>query len=140
MTATGVRVYLHSPVRRPYLAAVVAPEVHGLARHFGAHRIHVRTGWRSAPHYELRAEPRAGRPIDWPAVAAALAEGATAIPPPAVDGAAYLHTATELGRIEAVPPPYLPLQPHGATELLAPARRRAGPARRAARPRASPSC
>jgi hypothetical protein len=121
MTTTGVRVYLHSPVRRRYLAAVVAPEVRGLARHFGAHQIHVRTGWLAAPHYELRAEPSAGRPIDWPAVAAALAAGAHRHPAAPLDGAAYLHTAAELGRIEAVPPPYPPLQPHGATELLAPA-------------------
>jgi hypothetical protein len=119
MHAVGVRVYVHSPARRHYLAAVIAPLVRALAgRSQPPARIHLATGWRFGPHFELRADAPPGRPVDWMAIAAALAEGARQFPT-GVSEAEYLRTATVLGRLEAVPPPYLPRHRHGHTELLA---------------------
>ncbi len=68
----------------------------------------------------MRADPPASGPIDWDGVARALAEGAHDRPAPAVavSDEEYLRAATLLGQMEAVPPPYLPRGPHGATELL----------------------
>ncbi len=120
MTATGVRVFVLSPARREYLASVLAPIARGLASQFGADRIHVSTGWRFGPHFDLRAQAHQGRPIDWEGVAVALAQGTRRYPVPAgTSEEAYLRTATMLGQMEAVPPPYLPRHPHGHTELLA---------------------
>lgn len=118
----GVRVYLHSPVRRGYLATVMAPLARRLAGQFGAQRVHVVTGWRFGAHFDLMGYPDPARPIDWEEVAQALVEGSRRYPPPADcgDEEHYLRTATLLGRIEAVPPPYLPRRAHGHTELLAP--------------------
>ncbi|MDQ1420655.1 MAG: hypothetical protein QOJ52_2617 [Acidimicrobiaceae bacterium] len=120
MNATGVRVHVHSRLRRRYLAAVIAPLARELAdRPEPPARIHLATGWRFGPHFDLRADARPGHPVDWQAIGGALAEGAAGFPI-GVSEAEYLRTATLLGRIEAVPPPYLPRHPHGHTELLAP--------------------
>jgi hypothetical protein len=119
---TGVRVYLQSPVRRGYLATVMAPLARRLVGQFGAERVHVVTGWRFGPHFDLKGYASPGRPVDWDEVGQALAEGARRCPPPpgGADEEDYLRTATLLGQIEAVPPPYLPLRAHGHTELLEP--------------------
>jgi hypothetical protein len=120
VTATGVRVYIQSPVRRGYVASVIAPLARGVANQFGADQVHLSTGWRFGPHFDLWAHAHPGRPIDWDGVALALAEGARQHPAQASEASeeAYLRTATMLGQIEAVPPPYLPRRPHGHTELL----------------------
>lgn len=122
MTAVGARVYLHSHDRRHYLASVVAGQAEALEAELGAGTIHVRTGWKGGPHYELHAAPAPGRPIDWPAIASALAVGARDVPAMPLSEAAYLHNAAGLGRIESVPPPYLPLRPHGLAETVGPLR------------------
>ena len=119
--ASGARVYLRCPTRRDYIARVVAPLCGALAQEVGATRIHLSTGWHFGPHLDLRAEPTAGRPLEWGAVAGSLAAGASQYQPEvACSDAEYLKVATALGRIEGVPPPYLPRQPHGHIELLAP--------------------
>ncbi len=117
---TGARVYLHSAVRRGYLASVVAAVAQDL-RLQGAVQVHVVTGWRFGPHFDLRASGGGpGGPIDWAPVAQDLADGASRFPaiPDAAGHKEYLRTAALLGRIESVPPPYLPLRPHGHIELL----------------------
>jgi hypothetical protein len=121
---TGARVYLQTPRRRGYLAAVIAPLAQHLASEFGAHEIHLYPGWRFGPHFDLRARAHPGRAIGWEGVARALASGAGnhegANEGGRDDDAAYVKTAILLGRIEGVPGPYLPRRPHGHTELLAP--------------------
>jgi hypothetical protein len=88
----------------------------------GAERIRLATGWCFGPHLDLRADaPSSAHPIDWEGVADALMEGATHYPKSDISDEEYLRSATMLGQIEAVPPPYLPRLPHGHIELLAPA-------------------
>jgi hypothetical protein len=100
---------------------VIGPLVDRLAAGRGVRRVRVVTGWRFGPHFDLCADADHGRPIDWRRVGRALAEGARRHP--AAGGreeleADYLRRATLLGRMEAVPPPYLPRRAHGAVELL----------------------
>jgi hypothetical protein len=111
-------VYLHTALR-PYVATVMGPLSHALLTDGAASQVHLGTGWRFGPHLELRA---AGcTPTDWDAVAAALARGARNFPCPsaATSEARYLRSAAALGRIEGIPPPYLPCRPHGHTETVA---------------------
>ncbi len=130
--ATGARVFVYSVGRRAYVASVIAPITHALAAEFGADRVHLSTGWRFGPHFDVRAEARPSQPIDWEGIARALAAGAALFPvEPTGTEAEYLRTATMLGEIEAVPPPYLPRRPHGHTELLAPGDRPLGALRAA---------
>jgi hypothetical protein len=115
--AAGARVYLHTSLR-PYVATVMGPLSRALVTAGAATQVHLATGWRFGPHLELRA---AGcTPTDWDAVAGALAEGARNFPCPSTadSEARYLRSAVALGRIEAVPPPYLPCRPHGHTETV----------------------
>jgi hypothetical protein len=117
--AVGARVYLHSPTRRQYLASVMAPQVWALAGRDAGEEIHVRSGWLGGPHLDLRA----GGAIDWETVAGVLSAGSRRFPGTTPTEEAYLRRAVELGRIEAVPPPYPPLRAHGDTELIAAAPR-----------------
>jgi hypothetical protein len=102
------------------VASVIAPLARDLVHQYRADRVHVTSGWRFGPHFDLRARSGRDCPIDWERVAAALADGAHRHPgPPELsDDEEYLRTATVLGQIESVPPPYLPRQPHGHTELV----------------------
>ena len=115
MTATGVRVYLHCPARRGYLATVLGPRARGLAG-----PPYLRSGWLGGPHFDLRATGPSGPGGEWADIAAALAEGASCYPAPDASESAYRRQAAVLGRFEAVPPPYPPLRPHGSTEMLEP--------------------
>lgn len=116
--AAGVRIFLHSPNRRPFLATVVAPLTRYLATQNGVATIQVRPGWLGGPHLDVRATG----PVDWEAVAAALAAGSHRYPATPPSEADYLRRAAELGRIESLEPPYPPLRRHGDTELLPEAR------------------
>lgn len=119
----GARVYLRATPRRPFVAGVIAPVAQTLADQYGADQIHVASGWRHGAHFDVRAVAPPGRPIDWDDVAGTLAGAVRAHPAPVEQDSdeEYLRTATLLGRVEAVPPPYLPRHPHGHTELLPPA-------------------
>jgi hypothetical protein len=113
-TAVGARLYTRAPVTIPWVARSVAP----VARALGAEGalVQLRRGWRFGPHVDVLARGP-GRPLDWARIAAGLDAG----PAPADGGlgeAAYLDQARELGRTEAVPPPYLPMRGHGTVELL----------------------
>lgn len=128
MTASGVRIYLHSPTRRRFLAESVEPQVRNLAKQSGDGQVLLRSGWLGGPHFDLRTIGSAGA-IDWGEVATALAEGARRHPAATVSDSAYLRQAAELGRYESVAPPYPPLRPHGHTELLEPDEAPAGRSR-----------
>lgn len=117
--AAGVRVFVHAPARRGYVATVIAPIASSLAADFAASGIHLSTGWRFGPHFDVRAEASPVRPIDWDGVAQALSAGAALFPPSTpIEEAEYLRSAAMLGQIEEIPPPYLPRLPHGHTEFL----------------------
>ncbi|HEX3540175.1 MAG TPA: hypothetical protein VHT75_06975 [Acidimicrobiales bacterium] len=115
MEAVGVRTFLHSPNRRPFLASVIGPEAQQLATHDDITTIQVRPGWLGGPHLDLRATG----PVDWDGVAAVLAAGSRRHPGTPPSEADYLRQAAGLGDIEGVDAPYPPLRGHGDIELLA---------------------
>ncbi|WP_218566234.1 hypothetical protein [Vallicoccus soli] len=114
--ATGVRLHTRGPVTLAWLSRTVVPVVRRL-REQGAGTVYLRRGWRHGPHVDVVARDPRGAAVDWPALAVRLDAGPLD-PAQALDEADYLDSARELGRLEDVPPPYLPLRPHGCVELL----------------------
>lgn len=114
----GFRWYLHSPLPVSWLAKDVIPAIRYLRRTERMPVVNMRRGWLHGTHLEVTAHSDDGRPVPWPQVIARLR------PPPeratcAETVKAYLARAQELGRLEQVSGPYLPLHPHGAFEWIA---------------------
>ncbi|RJK98463.1 hypothetical protein D5H78_04650 [Vallicoccus soli] len=108
--------HTRGPVTLAWLSRTVVPVVRRL-REQGAGTVYLRRGWRHGPHVDVVARDPRGAAVDWPALAVRLDAGPLD-PAQALDEADYLDSARELGRLEDVPPPYLPLRPHGCVELL----------------------
>ena len=114
---TGFRWYLQSSLPVSWLARDVIPALRYL-RQEGMPVVTIRRGWLHGTHLEVIAHCDGVRPVPWPQVLAKLRA-------PAQEDTyrqseeAYLARARELGRLEHVPGPYLPIQPHGTFEWLA---------------------
>lgn len=116
--AAGIRLFCRVPITPRWLARTVLPVSRRLREDRQAALLHLRRGWLHGPHIDIVARGVPGRPaIDWSAVAAALDAGA-AEGAEVMDEETYLAQARELGRLEGVAPPYLPMREHGATEVL----------------------
>ncbi|CAA9240606.1 MAG: hypothetical protein AVDCRST_MAG57-1579 [uncultured Blastococcus sp.] len=110
----GVRLYRRSPVDASWLAGSIVPVLRGLHQDDGAAVAYLRPGWLHGPHVDVVARAQAGEPaLPWLEVARRLDAGPEH-QAPALAESDYLTQARELGRMEQVPPPYLPMQPHGA--------------------------
>ncbi|MET7669047.1 hypothetical protein [Micromonospora luteifusca] len=112
----GVRLHTRGPVTLPWLARSVVPVARALHGDGNA-VVHLRRGWRHGPHVDVVAYGGAGGTADWATVAAELDAGPLD-PARALSEEDYLTQAREFGRLEAVPPPYLPMAEHGAVQLL----------------------
>ncbi len=116
LVRSGARLHTRSAVTAPWLSQAIGPAARA-ARAQGV-PVRLRRGWRFGTHVDLVAATPAGRVPDWPAVAGLLDAGPEPAVP-ALDEHRYLAQARELGRLEDVPPPYLPMKAHGTVELLA---------------------
>lgn len=123
---TGVRLYTRAPVTPTWLRQAVVPAARALREDRAAGPVLLRRGWLNGPHVELStlgaprpgsAHRRSGATPDWARVTALLDAGPADVPGAMADDE-YLDRARELGRLERVPPPYLPLHPHGHVELV----------------------
>jgi hypothetical protein len=115
---TGVRVHTRAPVTLSWLSRCIAPAARELVE-ATAGVVYLRRGWLHGPHVDIVARgPQAGT-ADWSRIAGWLDPGPLE-PATALTDEQYLISAREFGRLEAVPPPYLPLREHGAVEFLAP--------------------
>ncbi|MEU7021258.1 hypothetical protein ABZ990_11470 [Streptomyces sp. NPDC046203] len=72
-------------------------------------------GWKHGPHVELVAHGPDG--IPWQDIADSIDWRPDELPEP-MSGGEYLAQARELGRLERVEPPYLPLHPRGTVEFF----------------------
>jgi hypothetical protein len=81
--------------------------------------VYLRRGWLHGPHVDIVARGASHRGPEWPQIAQRLDAGPLD-PATALTDETYLAQAREFGRLEAVPPPYLPLREHGAVEFLGP--------------------
>jgi hypothetical protein len=115
---TGIRLYTRAPVTMAWLARTVVPAARALLDQ-GFMIVYLRRGWLHGPHIDIVARGAQYGDPGWPQIAERLDAGELD-PSGAVTDEAYLAQARELGRLEAVPPPYLPLREHGATEFLSP--------------------
>jgi hypothetical protein len=115
----GVRLFTRAPVTLPWLARSVVPVARGLHED-GQLGVRLRRGWLHGAHIDVLARGAMGRTPAWAGLAAGLDAGPLD-PEKAVGEETYLAQAREFGRLEAVPPPYLPMAEHGAVELLGPA-------------------
>ncbi|MEU0967527.1 hypothetical protein ABZ357_19605 [Streptomyces sp. NPDC005917] len=81
--------------------------------------VRLRRGWLHGPHVDIIGRGALGQELPWDAIARQLDAG----PLPgdrALDEETYLAQAREFGRLEAVPPPYLPMREHGEVDFLGP--------------------
>ncbi|MFK0017485.1 hypothetical protein [Streptomyces sp. NPDC091027] len=83
----------------------------------GAPVVYLERGWLHGPHVDLIARPGPSGPLPWKALAAHAAAPDPAGREPLTERA-YLAQARELGRLEQVGPPYLPMAPHGTVRLV----------------------
>jgi hypothetical protein len=114
----GVRLHTRSPVTVPWLARAVVPPARRL-RDEGFAIVYLRRGWLHGPHVDIVARGARQDGPAWPRIAQSLNAGELD-PATALTDEAYLAQAREFGRMEAVPPPYLPLREHGTVEFLGP--------------------
>lgn len=113
----GVRLYTRTPVTPQWLAGTVVPAVRALRQEYGASLVYLRRGWLYGPHVELVGRADRGRPLPWDEVGRLLETGPEP-PAGALTEEEYLEQAREFGRLERVPPPYLPMRPHGTVEPI----------------------
>ncbi|WP_326698882.1 hypothetical protein OG909_17180 [Streptomyces sp. NBC_01754] len=102
----------------PWLSASVVPLARDL-RDRGGTVVRLRRGWLHGPHVDVIGRGAMGQELPWETVAGQLDAGPLS-EDRALDEEAYLAQAREFGRLEAVPPPYLPMREHGAVEFLGP--------------------
>jgi len=114
----GIRLYTRGPVTLPWLSRYVVPVARRLYQE-GHAVVRLRRGWLRGPHVEVIAYAGVGREPRWLEIAREIDAGPLA-PETALTDEAYLAQAREFGRLEAVPPPYLPMAEHGSVGFLAP--------------------
>nr|WP_245641192.1 hypothetical protein [Streptomyces megasporus] len=115
--AAGLRLYTRTPVTPQWLARTVVPAARALRDDHGASLVYLRRGWLHGPHVELHGRADRGGELPWDMIGRLLDAG----PEPrsgALTEEEYLAQARELGRLERVPPPYLPMRPHGTVEPI----------------------
>lgn len=111
----GLRVHTHGEVTPTWVRDCVLP-VWEEARQGGRQLVRMRRGWVGGPHADVVALGPAAPAGTWAALARTVDAGPAPTTP--LDPAEYLDRARVRGRLEHVPPPYLPLRGHGATLLL----------------------
>lgn len=114
----GVRLHTRAPVTVPWLSRTVVPVARAMLDE-GFAIVYLRRGWLHGPHVDIVARGARHRGRGWPEIAQWLDAGELD-PATALTGEAYLAQAREFGRLESVPPPYLPLREHGSVEFLGP--------------------
>ncbi len=117
--STGVRVFTGAPVTLAWLSRSVIPFVRFVQESGGA-VVRLRRGWLHGPHVDVLARGALGQELPWKDLARKLDAGPPPAPARALDAKTYLEQAREFGRLEAVPPPYLPMRAHGEVEVLGP--------------------
>ncbi|WP_406331815.1 hypothetical protein [Streptomyces sp. NBC_00203] len=112
----GVRLFTRAPVTLGWLSRSVVPLARAV-RDSGGVVVRLRRGWLHGPHVDIIGRGALGQELPWESLARQLDAG----PLPgdrALDEETYLAQAREFGRLEAVPPPYLPMREHGEVEFL----------------------
>jgi hypothetical protein len=125
----GIRLYTRGPVTLPWLSEHVVPVARRLHQE-GHAVVRIRRGWLGGPHVDVIAYAGVGREPRWLELAREIDAGPLD-PATALSEEAYLGQAREFGRLEAVPPPYLPMAEHGSIGFLDPVT--AGPRQQALR-------
>jgi hypothetical protein len=115
---TGLRLFTRTKVTPKWLCRAVVPAFRAL-QDDGTFILYVRRGWLHGPHVDLIAHDVAGQRFSWANISARLDPGPLAPEEQALSEQTYLDQAREFGRLERVPPPYLPLRPHATVESLA---------------------
>ncbi|MER6376699.1 hypothetical protein ABT255_52365 [Streptomyces mirabilis] len=114
----GIRLFTRAPVTLGWLSRSVVPLARAV-RDSGGAVVRLRRGWLHGPHVDIIGRGALGQELPWETLARQLDAG----PLPgdrALDEETYLAQAREFGRLEAVPPPYLPMREHGEVEFLGP--------------------
>ncbi|MFB9311656.1 hypothetical protein [Nocardioides plantarum] len=111
----GVRIYSRAPITQAWLAQYAVPAWEQ-ARDGGRRLAHLRRGWLHGPHVDLVVD--GATPERLQQLAQSVDPGPAPAPEDAVTEADYLPMARELGRLESVPPPYLPMRRHGEVQVL----------------------
>ncbi|MEU9480707.1 hypothetical protein [Streptomyces sp. NPDC048191] len=119
-TVMGLRLFTRGAVGPRWLVHAVVPAARELRQAHGASVVYLRRGWLHGPHVDLVARTDRGAPLPWDRLAGRLDAGPLD-PSSALTEEAYLDQAREFGRLERVPPPYLPMREHGTVERLRPA-------------------
>lgn len=115
--ALGVRLYTRAPITPRWLVNTVVPLVRPLSEE-RAGLVYLRRGWLHGPHVDVVAHPAPGLPTpSWSGIADRLDFG-TVSENDEINEETYLAQAREMGRLEGVSPPYLPMRAHGTVELL----------------------
>lgn len=112
---TGLRLFTRTGVTPRWLARSIIPAFDTLRER--AAILYLRRGWLHGPHVDLVARAGGGSAFDWTGIASGLDAGPLD-PDRQITDEAYLDQAREFGRMERVPPPYLPMRAHGAVEFL----------------------
>ncbi|RSS52880.1 hypothetical protein EF912_19055 [Streptomyces sp. WAC07061] len=95
----------------------LVPLVRELRTEHGAPVVYLERGWLHGPHVDVVARPGPFGPLPWKALASRAAAPPAGGREPLTERA-YLAQARELGRLEQVDPPYLPMAPHGTVRLV----------------------
>ncbi|MER6212758.1 MULTISPECIES: hypothetical protein [unclassified Streptomyces] len=111
----GMRFHAQSPIEPAWISQVLVPVVRSLRIEHNATVAYLARGWKHGPHVELIARGPDG--IPWQDIAGSIDWRTQELPEP-VTGEQYLAQARELGRLERVEPPYLPLRPRGTVEFF----------------------
>jgi hypothetical protein len=114
----GVRLHTRAKVSLSWLVQAVFPVARSLHEHGGSN-VYLRRGWRFGPHVDIIAGSHHRRRPEWRDIATTLDAGVVT-PAEELSEETYLDQAREFGRLESVPPPYLPMRSHGETVLLRP--------------------
>ncbi|MFJ8161786.1 hypothetical protein ACIRBY_12700 [Streptomyces sp. NPDC096136] len=111
----GLRFHARSPIEPAWLSQVMVPVVRSLRKEHNATVAYLARGWKHGPHVELIARGPDG--IPWQDIAGSIDWRLEELPEQ-MTGEQYLAQARELGRLERVEPPYLPLHPRGTLEFF----------------------
>lgn len=115
--ALGLRLYSRAPITPRWLVNTVVPLVRPLSEE-RAGLVHLRRGWLHGPHVDIVSHPAPGLPAPlWSDLAGRIDFG-TVSADDEINEETYLAQAREIGRLEGVSPPYLPMRAHGTVELL----------------------
>ncbi|WP_327430508.1 hypothetical protein [Streptomyces sp. NBC_01236] len=114
----GVRLFTRAPVTLGWLSRSVVPLARAV-RDSGGAVVRLRRGWLHGPHVDIIGRGALGQELPWETLARQLDAGPL-LGDRALNEETYLAQAREFGRLEAVPPPYLPMREHGEVEFLGP--------------------